>query len=181
MRHYFLTECDLAIINGGFLRGDKLYPEGYELTLKDILMELPFPKIAKLIKIKGVYLKEAIEQQLTVAPKPSGSFPHFSSGSGIIFDPSLPVGQRLKRVFINDEDIDDEQEYVVVLTDFVAQGGDGCVSFLKGKEIVSHDPSKIGVRISQIMVDYLDSIEDHMLSPVVEDRVVEVGRRMTME
>ncbi len=104
---------DAAIINGGFLRGDTTYPPGHELTLKDLRGELPFPKICTLLRIKGSDFRSAVEQQLVQAPKPSGAFPHFSKGSGVVFNPSLEPGKRVRRLYINEEDVEDDQEYTV--------------------------------------------------------------------
>ena len=36
--------ADVAITNGGGIRGNKVYPEGTTLTRRDIVAELPFGK-----------------------------------------------------------------------------------------------------------------------------------------
>ena len=68
--HYSEVGCDAAIINGGFVRGDRAYGLGTALTLRDVRYELPFPKVAVLLRIRG----DAI-----VHPTPSGSSQHCTS------------------------------------------------------------------------------------------------------
>lgn len=43
--HYLESGCIGAVINGGFIRGDRTYAEGTQLTVRDIRTELPFPKV----------------------------------------------------------------------------------------------------------------------------------------
>jgi len=69
---------DCAIINGGFVRGDTTYPPGHQLLYRNLMTEMPFPKNTTVVRIKGRDLKEAVDQQLRFAPKPSGAFPHYS-------------------------------------------------------------------------------------------------------
>ena len=68
----------LAMINGGFIRGDTRYPKGTRLTLRDILEEIPFPKVSCLIELQGKHLRLAMEQQLRACPAASGGFPHLT-------------------------------------------------------------------------------------------------------
>jgi hypothetical protein len=79
-----------SLINGGFLRGDKYYANGSNLTLGDILAELPFPKTALHALMYGNDLIRAINQELTLLPTATGAFPHFSSNVSIDYT-NLPI------------------------------------------------------------------------------------------
>jgi len=63
---FYNKGADLAIINGGDLRADKVYPPGYKFTRKDILAELPYESPVVMIRIKGSDLIEGLEQMLTM-------------------------------------------------------------------------------------------------------------------
>jgi 2',3'-cyclic-nucleotide 2'-phosphodiesterase (5'-nucleotidase family) len=67
----------LAMINGGFIRGDTLYQPGSAISVRDVLKELPFPHCMQVLEMSGVYLKEAILQQLKGSSNgPTGAYPH---------------------------------------------------------------------------------------------------------
>lgn len=44
----------LAIINGGFIRGNRVYEQGYSFTLGDVEREFPFPKKPFFIETLGM-------------------------------------------------------------------------------------------------------------------------------
>ena len=46
------TKADVAIMNGGGIRGGKLYPPGTEITRRDVLAELPFDNRVVTVEIK---------------------------------------------------------------------------------------------------------------------------------
>jgi 2',3'-cyclic-nucleotide 2'-phosphodiesterase (5'-nucleotidase family) len=73
--HYSEFGCDAAIINGGFVRGDRAYGLGTAVTLRDVRYELPFPKVAVLLRIRGDAIVQALQlgEMLTPHPTPSGS------------------------------------------------------------------------------------------------------------
>lgn len=80
----------ISVINGGFLRGDKYYPNGSNITLGDILNELPFPKTTLHVLMYGCDIVRAINQQLTLLPTATGAFPHFSQNVKIEYT-TLPL------------------------------------------------------------------------------------------
>ena len=58
--HPRATGADVALTNGGGIRGDRTYPAGTVLTRKDILTELPFGNVTVLIG-SGADLLAALE------------------------------------------------------------------------------------------------------------------------
>ena len=54
----------LAMINGGFIRADRLYQPGSDFTVRHLLKELPFPVGMVVLKLEGKHLKDALAQQL---------------------------------------------------------------------------------------------------------------------
>lgn len=65
--------ADLAVINGGFIRGDRKYRVGTDITVGMIRAELPFSKLAWKLQIKGKDIVMALEQMLAASPVASGS------------------------------------------------------------------------------------------------------------
>jgi 2',3'-cyclic-nucleotide 2'-phosphodiesterase (5'-nucleotidase family) len=142
--HYSEVGCDAAIINGGFVRGDRAYGLGAALTLRDVRYELPFPKVAVLLRIRGDAIVQAIGEMLAPHPTPSGSYPHCSAALHVEFDSTLPVGckTKVKRVTLRGAPLDLEREYLLSVTTFMASGGDGVAGFSRGT-IVSQDQHKV--------------------------------------
>ena len=76
--HY--NDIDGALINGGFIRGNKVYQEHQFLTLNDLLfIELPFPKESILMEILGSDLLQALEQMFHLSPASNAALPHCTS------------------------------------------------------------------------------------------------------
>ena len=49
-----MSLSQLAIINGGFIRGNRAYEQGYSFTLGDVEREFPFPKKPFFIETLGM-------------------------------------------------------------------------------------------------------------------------------
>ncbi len=79
---------DLALINGGAFRGDKIIPAG-AITSADVYSLLPFNDIIMTIEIDGKTLMEALENGLTDWGRKKGRFPQIS-GIKFKFDPTKP-------------------------------------------------------------------------------------------
>jgi 5'-nucleotidase / UDP-sugar diphosphatase len=147
--------CDFAFLNGGFIRGDRLYPPGCPILKSDILNELPFEREPVLMLIRGEDLWRGLEQMLAGAPRPVGSFPHVSEHFQGTFDLKQEPLSRIQCINIRGRPIDLEEEYSVVLSDFYAsKEGDGVDAFL-GKPII-HNHGRI---ISSVVCDYLMTVE----------------------
>uniref|UniRef100_A0A0A9ZDK9 5'-nucleotidase n=1 Tax=Lygus hesperus TaxID=30085 RepID=A0A0A9ZDK9_LYGHE len=125
----------LAIINGGFIRGDTIYPTGYMLTYKDLSHEFPFQRATVVVQITGADLLRGIEQHLYTFPNPSGSFPHFSHGMSIIIDTNRKQYHRVVCATLFDTPIDETQMYNIVISSFIKDGGDACDAYKLGVDI----------------------------------------------
>ena len=159
----------MAFINGGFIRGDKRYVAGTNLTLRDVLEEMPFPKVSCFIELQGKYLWQAMEQQLRACPAASGGFPHISANASIEYDINLPPLSRIKKFMINGREVNEDRKYRVVVTDFVASGGDGASAWCFGaQQSIEGRPS---TRISAIVLNYLKNTLCGNLQAKVEGRV----------
>jgi len=129
----------MALINGGYIRGDRTYAPGTQITLQGLKEELPFPMECVLIRIKGKDLRDGIEQQIRRSPRPAGSFPHPSTGVFIEINSSLEPGSKVVSISINSVPLDPLRTYDIVMTNFMANGGDECASF-KEHELIDSAP-----------------------------------------
>ncbi len=71
----FSLKADLCLINGGAIRGGRIYPEGTILTKRDIQEELPFRGVAVLVEVTGQQLLKTLEFSLSRSNIKGGMFP----------------------------------------------------------------------------------------------------------
>ena len=93
IKRYANTE--IALINGGSIRGNKQYTAGTPITRQDIVTEMPFRAHVVALDITGAQLIQALEEGLSQYQNLKGRFPHVS-GMSYSFDPSAKVLQRVK-------------------------------------------------------------------------------------
>ncbi len=70
--------AEIGLMNGGGIRGNRLYPAGTELTRRDVQTELPFGNTSVLVRISGATLLAALENGVSEIGRPSGRFPQIS-------------------------------------------------------------------------------------------------------
>lgn len=116
--------ADVALVNGGSLRGNRTYPPGTTITRRDVLTELPFGNKTVVIALTGDELRAALEHGLAALPDPGGRFPQVS-GMTVVADPLKPPGQRVLDLRVAGEPVDPGRTYAVATNDFLMRGGDG--------------------------------------------------------
>lgn len=126
--------ADIAITNGGGIRGNKEYAANHALTRKDVLTELPFGNVTIMVELSGADVIAALENGLQSAPEATGRFPQVS-GLSVTYDPSKEAGQRVTSAKINGAEIDPAATYKVATNDFMGRGGDGYTMFV-GKPVL---------------------------------------------
>jgi 5'-nucleotidase / UDP-sugar diphosphatase len=158
--------AEVAIINGGAIRGDKFYPAGTKLLKRDILDELPFGNKTILTIVPGNAIPAALENGFSLVERLSGRFPQVA-GLSIVADPAAPPGARVKTVTVNGEALDPGRDYKLATNDFLARGGDG-YGMLAGKTHVSADS---GTRLVALdVIDYVEALK--LIDAKVEGRIV---------
>jgi 5'-nucleotidase/UDP-sugar diphosphatase len=158
--------AEIAIVNGGGIRGDKFYPAGTKLSKRDILDELPFGNKTMLTIVPGKAILAALENGFSQFGRLSGRFPQVS-GLSIVADPAAAPGARVKTVMVNGETLDIARDYKLATNDFLARGGDG-YGMLAGKTHVSPDS---GTRLVALdVIDYVEAAK--IIDAKVEGRIV---------
>ena len=128
------SHTDVAIINGGAIRGERSYREGHLLTRKDITSELPFRNHIRVLRITGADLKSALENGVSRIEAASGRFPHVS-GMQFKVQLSAAPGNRVKDLTINGGPMEADRIYSLATSDYLANGGDGYESLKRGSEV----------------------------------------------
>eukprot|EP00984_Skeletonema_dohrnii_P037065 scaffold38710_cov200-Skeletonema_dohrnii-CCMP3373.AAC.3 len=171
---YIDKDCNnaptLAMINGGFIRGDRQYSPGSDFTVRHILKELPFPRTMEVLEIQGVHLRDAMRQQLQGSSKgPTGAFPHLSSNSRLeyLIEDVNDNAVSILSFKVNGVEVDDEQVYIIGVTSFVADGNEGCKSWTRSNRLrnAAWDDSFI----SKVLLQYLSC--HRTITPLLEGRV----------
>ena len=91
--------ADVAITNGGGIRGDRLYEAGTWITRRDVLSELPFGNVTVKLEVGGAALLQVLEHGLGKVEDRAGRFPQVS-GLSVTFDRNKPEGSRVLAVSI---------------------------------------------------------------------------------
>lgn len=163
------TNADVAIANGGGIRGDRTYDAGAQLTKRDILTELPFGNITMVTQIPGSQVLAALENGVSQVEKGAGRFPQVS-GLSFTYDPTAEAGKRVIEVMVGDAALDLNKVYTVATNDYMLGGGDGYSALGGGKVI----PRADGGVLANDVIAYLQKMGT--VAPKVEGRIKTVGQ-----
>lgn len=117
-----MTKADIAIVNGGGIRHSiKKGP----ITKGDVIAAIPFADAVITKEVTGKQLMEILEFALRGLPNENGGFPQVG-GLHLIVDAAKPAGDRIVAISqSNGTPISLQKTYVLAVTDFLSQGGDG--------------------------------------------------------
>ena len=129
------THSDLAILNSGTLRSDRIHHKG-DFKLRDLVTIMPMMDPMIVLSATGEQIWKALENGVCQWPKLEGRFPQVS-GMRFAFDPRKPPKQRIdpKHIKIGDEYLDLTQKYKLVTKGYLHQGKDG-YTVLKDCEVL---------------------------------------------
>ncbi len=142
--------ADVALINGGGLRGDRIYGPG-KLTREDIFSIMPFGNYAVKLRLTGAELLEALEHGVSRLEDLEGRFPQVS-GLTFAYDPENPVGSRVLEVNVGGAPLDPDRHYTLATYDFLADGGSGYTMFVGAERII---PAESGDLVTSIVIESL--------------------------
>jgi 2',3'-cyclic-nucleotide 2'-phosphodiesterase (5'-nucleotidase family) len=162
------SDADIAIINGGSIRGDKTYKQGDSILKKDIATELPFRSRLQVIEVSGDDVLQALEVGVSKVEDLKGGFPHVS-GMSVKYNRFAPVGERIVSVMIGNRRIEREKMYQLATTDYLANGGDGYTVFKREGSIrqrIEHS-----ILIADLVAETI--LAKQTLNGRIENRMVE--------
>lgn len=143
------TGADVAILNGGAIRGDMVVDAGATISRKTVLAALPFANRLVTLELSGADLRAALESAFAKLDKDAGRFAQLSGARLVLRRDAVP-GSRLVSVEIGGAPLDDARVYKVATNDYLAGGKDGYDAFLRGTPLVSGDAAPL---LSAVVVD----------------------------
>ena len=157
--------ADIAITNGGGIRGNTEYAAGSQLTRKDVFTELPFGNKTVKLAVTGETVWAALENGFSEIDKGAGRFPQVS-GLVVEADATKPDGARVLSVTVGANPLDKAATYTLATNDYMAGGGDGYFMFKKAKVLIGAMSARL---MASDVMDYIAAKK--MVSPAVEGRI----------
>lgn len=149
-----VTGADIAIMNGGGIRGDTTYDAGRKLTRRDILTELPFGNTTVVTELPGSQILLALENGVSQVEKGAGRFRQVS-GLSYAIDASAEAGKRVSEVTVGGAALDADTLYTVAVNDYIVGGGDG-YDALGGGRIITDGPT--GSLVANDVMAYVEKL-----------------------
>lgn len=157
--------ADVAVLNGGSIRGEAIIAPGSPLTRKTVLAALPFANKLVTLEISGADLRAAFESALWSLGKDAGRFAQIS-GARIVARRDAVPGSRLVSVEIGGKPLDDARRYKVATNDFLARGKDGYEAFSRARPIVGETDAPL---LTTVVIDAIQ--KDGVIAPAIDGRI----------
>lgn len=126
--------AEVAMLNAGSIRGDRVYPPG-PLTRRTLIAMHPFGNVVCTVSIPGRVLLRALNSGVSKLPATAGQFPQVS-GLTMRVDVRAEPGNRVRDVVVNGQRLDLDRTYSVAIPDFVLKGGDEYSMFASQRVLV---------------------------------------------
>ena len=165
-----VTGADVAIANGGGIRGDTVYEAGRKLTRRDILTELPFGNVTVVTELPGNQILAALENGVSQVEKGAGRFAQVS-GMTYVFDPAAEPGSRISEVMVAGAPLDPDKVYKLATNDYILGGGDGYAALGGGKVLVDKANGNL---MANDVIDYI--ARTGKVTARVEGRIKRLGQ-----
>lgn len=158
------AKTDVAVVNSGGIRGNRVYPAG-PLLRRDIVAMHPFGNTICVVQLSGANILAMLNASVAKLPGADGGFPAVS-GMRFRVKVSSPVGQRVQDLTVNGAPIDLQKTYTVAMPNYVLDGGDGYAG-VKNNAVVL-----VNAEQGELMVSALERyIAGREISPKVDGRI----------
>jgi 5'-nucleotidase len=160
--------AEIAILNSGSIRSNRVYPSG-ELTRRDLIAMHPFGGIACEVEVSGAAVAAALENGFSRLGESVGRFPQIG-GIRVEVDAERPAGERLAAATVGGQSLDPQRTYRVAITDYMLEGGDG-YSMFEGARVL------VGPEAGSMLVTLLEETirRQQPLAPRLEGRISFLG------
>ena len=161
--------AEVALTNGGGIRGDRTYEPGTVLTRKDILTELPFGNVVMLIELSGADLLAALENGVSEIEDAAGRFPQVS-GLSFTYDAAKPAGSRITEVEIGGAPLDPARLYKLATNEYIFAGGDGYAALSRGRRLIDASAATL---LATMVMDHI--AKQGEIAPKLDGRITRVN------
>uniref|UniRef100_A0A4W3K413 Snake venom 5'-nucleotidase-like n=1 Tax=Callorhinchus milii TaxID=7868 RepID=A0A4W3K413_CALMI len=150
------THADVALLNSGTLRSDRLHPPG-DFTMHDLLLVLPIVDPLLVVQVTTQQLLEALENGVSMYPEPDGRFPQVA-GLEFGFDPSAQPGHRIvvDSVKIQGQYPDSNRIYLLAIKEYLAKGKDGYVMLRNCHWLIDTETAP---SLSSVVINHFESVK----------------------
>lgn len=163
------TNTEIAIINSGSIRGNRLYEANSILTKGDIVRELPYRERIVVLQLTGKQILAVLENGVSQVEGSEGRFPQVS-GIEFSFSAKKQAFNRINSVTFRSKPLNQKQKYSVAVTGYIAKGGDGYNSL---KEALTNYPSpESPLLLSDVVTRAIQ--EKKTISPTIDGRITSV-------
>jgi 2',3'-cyclic-nucleotide 2'-phosphodiesterase (5'-nucleotidase family) len=159
------TGAEIAITNGGGIRGNKEYAPGSEITRRDVLTELPFGNRSVKLEVTGETILAALENGVSQVENAAGRFPQVS-GISFTVDLREPKGQRISNVKVAGKALEKTATYTLATNDYMFSGGDGYTMLETAKPLLGVRDAKL---LANDVMAYITARKT--VAPKVEGRI----------
>jgi 5'-nucleotidase/UDP-sugar diphosphatase len=157
--------ADVAIMNGGGIRGDAVLEPGTKLTRKMVVASLPFDNKLVALELSGADLRAALENGVWMLGEDAGRFPQISGARIVVRRDAVP-GSRIASIEVGGKPLDDARRYKVATNDYLARGKDGYEAFLRGTPLVTEDEAPL---LATVVMDAIQKAG--AIAPVIDGRL----------
>ncbi|XP_067851404.1 trifunctional nucleotide phosphoesterase protein YfkN-like isoform X1 [Heptranchias perlo] len=154
------THADVALLNSGTLRSDRLHPPG-DFTMHDLLLVLPIVDPLLVVQVTAEQLLEALENGVSMYPELDGRFPQVA-GLEFGFDPSAEPGHRIvvDSVKVQGQYLDRNRTYLLAIKEYLAKvsynGKDGYVMFRNCQWLIDTETAP---SLSTVVINHFESVK----------------------
>jgi 5'-nucleotidase len=126
--------AQIALQNPGGIRQDLETASGNRVTLGHAMAVLPFGNSLVAMNLRGAQIVDLLEEQWIGGRDAKRGLLQVSEGFWYEWDPAQPEGRRIVpgSVKLNGIPLEMDKSYRVVTNNFLAEGGDGFPTFIKG-------------------------------------------------
>ncbi len=137
------ADADVAIVNSGSIRGDRVYPAG-PITRRTLVALHPFGNVVCKVAVAGRVIAAALDNGVASYPATAGRFPQVS-GLKFTIERRPEGGSRAADIRIGDRPLDANATYTVAIPDFMFKGGDGYTMFPGGEVLIAPEAGDLVV------------------------------------
>lgn len=160
------TDADIAILNGGSIRGENIYVANQYISRRDIISELPYRSHIVVLPLSGIQLRQAIEHGLSGVENALGRYLQVS-GLTVHYNNNRPIGKKVLSIKHDGEELLPNNIYKVAMSDYLASGGDDFTMW-KGIQTFEYSGQK-NMLISDVIINYIRQRSN--ISPTIEHRL----------